>query len=333
MKILRRSESHGSILPSALGAIAAVPTEFLHHEMHGLRHPLSAYSTSIRLITAEWTKVFNLLERIKARYFLGEEDNTLLDVASAYAALLHRLNEHFDACYSVLRSLSPQEAKKTTLGHSQYLDNVKLVGWKQFKESTRDYRESHLGLIVNSIKHAQGELCPMYFHSDTEFRPGYYLRGILPGGVLGPDPRLHRGGNTAISFSRDMLMHIWWLYRISDLLSSTIASLLSVKHKHALLPSSFSLPEAQWANVVASCSKISPEFFPDEWRLPYPLVIYSQSPEQLSIEFPSAAGVHRMTGEAKVRVLATLDGTHLQEKVPYVGIEPVSNDRSVIKRL
>lgn len=254
MRIVRRTETHGSILPSAFGAITAIPPEYLHHEKHGLRHPQSAYGTSLRLITAQWTKTFDELATLRTRYFLSQEDNFLMDVASSYAALLHKLNEHFDACYSVLRSLSTPKDDKQNHIHSQYLDQVRLVGWKQFKSSTRTYRESHLGLIVNSMKHSQSELCPIYFHSDTEFRPGFYLRGLLPGGVLGPDPRLHRGANSAISFARDMLMHLWWLYRTSDLLTVAIASYLDAAYKYKLTPVRFELPEAKWADVVRNCA-------------------------------------------------------------------------------
>lgn len=332
MRILRRTEAHGSILPSAFGAIAAIPPGYLHHEEHGIRHPQSAYGTSIRLITAQWTKTFDDLRTLRTRYFLGLEDDYLMEVGSSYAALLQRLNEHFDACYSVLRSLSTPKGGKQNRIHSQYLDQARLVGWRQFKSSTMTYRESHLGLIVNSIKHSQGELCPIYFHSDKEFRPGFYLRGLLPGGVLGPDPHLHRGGNSAISFARDMLMHLWWLYRTSDLLTVALASHLDATYGYKLSPVRLEQTEARWADVVRNCASISPEFFPDEWRLPYPRVVYAPNPEQLNLEFPSSAGVHRLTGDVRVRVLTTVDSTHRTEKMPYFGQDAVSTAGSVERR-
>lgn len=331
MRIARRSETHGSVLPSAYGAIAAIPPEYLHHEKHGLKHPQSAYGTSLRHITAQWTKTLDDLSTLRTRYFATQEDMFLMDVANSYSALLHKLNEHFDACYSVLRSLSTRDDVTGHI-HSRYLDRIKLVGWKQFRDATRNYRESHIGLIVNSFKHSQGELCPLYFHTDTEFRPGYYLRGLLPGGVLGPDPRLHRGGNTAISFGRDMLIHLWWLYRTSELLTTAIASFLDATYQYKLVPQRHELPEAKWADVVRRCASISPEFFPDEWELPYPRVIYSPSPEQLSIEFPSTAGIHKLQGDVKVRTLTTVDGAHPTEKLPYLGQDAVKEDQTIEHR-
>jgi hypothetical protein len=68
MEILRRTLEHGSILPSAFGALASIPAQYLHHEAHGLRHPMSAYGTSVRLITAQWTKTLDDLGR-PLKYF------------------------------------------------------------------------------------------------------------------------------------------------------------------------------------------------------------------------------------------------------------------------
>lgn len=332
MRIVRRTEAHGSLLPAAFCAIEAIPPEYLHHERHQLLHPKSAYGTSIRLLTAQWIKTFDDLSVLRTRYFANRDDMFLMDVGASYSVLLHKLNEHFDACYSVLRSLSPVVESKPTIVHSQYLERVKLVGWKQFREATRTYRESHIGLIVNSLKHAQGELCPLYFHSSSEFRPGYFLRGLLPGGVRGPDPRLHRGGNTAISFSRDMLIHLWWLYRTSDLLVTAVTSFLDATYKYKLTPTLCMFPEARWSHVVERCAALSPEFFPDEWVLPYPRVIYKANPEELSIEFPSTAGTHKMRGDVEVRMLTTVDGAYPIEKVPYMGRDAAPVNTSLERR-
>lgn len=317
MKIQRSTNTHGSILPSTFGVIAALPANYLHHEAHGLRHPLSAYGTSIRLITAQWTKTFSDLATLRARYYVNKDDDFLMDVAQSYSQLLHRLNEHQDACYSVLRSLSSVTESKPSRLHTQYLDKNKLVGWKQFRDATRIYRENHIGLIVNSLKHAQCELCPMYFHSATEFRAGYYLRNIQAGGVLGPDPKLHQGGNTAISFNHDMLMHFWWLYRIGDLLSTAITSFVSATYGQVLVPVAYSLPEAKWDDVSKQCAALTPDFFPNEWGASYPRVIYQQIPELLTLEFPTSVRGHKMIGEIEIRTMTTVDGEHPNERVPY----------------
>jgi hypothetical protein len=120
-----------------------------------------------------------------------------------------------------------------------------------------------------------------------------------------------------------MLIHLWWLYRTSDLLTTAVASFLDATYKFKLAPKPITLPEARWSNVVQSCASLSPEFFPDEWVLPYPRVIYRSNPEELSIEFPSTAGVHKMRGDVQVRTLTTVDSVYPTEKVPYMGSDAV----------
>ena len=129
-----------------------------------------------------------------------------------------------------------------------------------------------------------------------------------------------------------MLIHLWWLYRTSDLLASAVAAFLDATYKYKLVPRPISLPEAQWSNVVKSCASLSPDFFPDEWALPYPRVIYRASPEELSIEFPSTAGTHKMRGDVQVSTLTTVDGAYPTEKVPYMGQDAVQDNSSIQRR-
>jgi hypothetical protein len=93
MRILRQTSSDGSVLPPAFAAIAGVPANYLFHETHGLRHPLSAHGTSLRLITAEWTKTIDDIDTLNTRYRTGGEDNFLMDVVASYGSLLHRLGD------------------------------------------------------------------------------------------------------------------------------------------------------------------------------------------------------------------------------------------------
>ena len=129
-----------------------------------------------------------------------------------------------------------------------------------------------------------------------------------------------------------MLIHLWWLYRTSDLLAIAVTSFLDATYKFKLVPKPMSLPEARWSTVLRQCATLSPEFFPDEWDLPYPLVIYIANPEQLSIDFPSTAGAHKMRGDVQVRTLTTVDGTYPTEKVPYMGCDAVSKYSTVERR-
>lgn len=309
-------------MPSALGVIASIPDAFIFNTEHGLRHPKSAYGTSLRLISSQWVKTLDELDRMRSEYLWKGNADHMQVVIDAYTQLLHRINEHHDACYSVLRSLCPASEAKATQFDTQFLDKATLAGWKQFRDATKGYRENHIGLIVNTLKHKQGELCSIYFQSAIEFRPGYYLRDVLPGGVMGPSRKLHSGGNTAFSFARDMLMHLWWLYRIGNLLTTAITTALQMRHGHTLAIAPQSAGDANLSAVLERCAQLRPEFFPDELSKPYPRVLFQPTPTAVTLEFPTTARGIRLGPELRVVTQFMVDGSHVSEKMPYFGHMP-----------
>lgn len=315
MIIRRTLEIDGNLLPRAWNALSAIPDEFLYHAAHEKRHPISAYSTSLRLISEQWLKVLDRLDELNREHNWERKETSFPDLLREYRELLYRLHEHFDACFSVLRCLCPPESAKPTIFDSQFLDKAKLTGWKQFRDAIRLYREDHIGVLVNTMKHSQGELCSIFFHSEIEFRPGYFLRDILPGGLLGPSAKLHSSGETAFSFSRDMMFHLWWLYRVGDLLADTIHTVLRTKHGYELTEVSQGFSDLL-LEVIRRCAELRPEFFPDEVKKPYPRIVYRSVPCILTIEFPSLARGHRV-GKMRVSTSLTVDGEHLSNKVPY----------------
>ena len=314
MRIRRTLEKDGNLLPRTWNVLAGVPEEFWHHAAHGKRHPKSVYSTSLRLISEQWLKVLDRLDALYREHNWEGKEAGFPDLLSEYRELLSRLHEHFDACFSVLRSLCPPDSANQTVFDSQFLGKTKLPGWKPFRDAISPYREDHIGVLVNTMKHSQGELCSIFFHSKVEFRPGYFLRDILPGGALGPSAKLHSDGETAFSFSRDMMFHFWWLYRTGDLLADTICTVLRAKHKYELeeAPQDSNL----LLEVAKRCANLRPEFFPDEIEKSYPRILHQPSPCMLTIEFPSSAQSHRV-GEMQVCTSIVIDGAHLSNKMPY----------------
>jgi hypothetical protein len=317
MLIRRTIAKDGNLAPSGWNALAAIPDNFSFHADHGKRHPKSAYGTSLRAIADQWLKALDRLDQLHSEHNWKGTETCFPDILDEYRELLYRLNEHFDACCSALRSLCPASAAKPVTFDSQFLTQAKLAGWKQFRDATKSYREDHIGLLVNTLKHRQGELCPIHFHSVVEFRPGYYLRDVLPGGALGPSEKLHSSGETAFSFSRDMLLHLWWLYQTGDLLSTAVATALRVQHTHELSVARQDFPEEKWSEVVRRCAAIKPEFFPDETSKPYPRILYQVVPCALTLEFPTTARGHRL-GAMQVSTAFTVDGAHLSNKLPYM---------------
>lgn len=163
MLIHRSQERDGNILPRASNTLAAIPDEYTYHLDHGKRHPLSAYIISLRTITAQWLQVFYGLDTLNNEHNWKSEESSYPELIAQYKELLYRLNEHFDACFSVLRSLCLPKAAPYTALDSHFLDKAKLPGWKQFRNSIKAYRETHIGVLVNTLKHNQGELCSIFF--------------------------------------------------------------------------------------------------------------------------------------------------------------------------
>lgn len=317
MQIKRNVLNHGNLFPSAHNVITAIPKEYIFHAQHERRHPQSAYSTSLRLISSQWLKTLDAFDRLHSEYVWLGKDEHLSDVTAAYTQLLHRLNEHLDACYSVLRSLCPASGANDSPIDAQFLGKANSPGWKKFQESTLDYRKNHIGLIVNTLKHKQGELWPVYFRSDREFRPGYFLCDVLPDGALGPSATLHNGGNTAFSFARDMLMHLWWLYRIGSLLSDTIRTHLRMTHGHELAEQPYPSDSSGWSAVLQRCAQLRPEFFPDELEKPYPRILYQAQPQSVTLEFPTTVRGVRLGNELRITTQCSVDGMHREIKLPY----------------
>lgn len=255
---------------------------------------------------------------MRSEYLWLGKDEYLSDATAAYTQLLHHINEHLDACYSVLRSLCPASGSNTSIIDAQFLNKANLPGWKKFQESMHDYRKNHIGLIVNTLKHKQGELWPVYFRSEVEFRPGYFLCDVLPDGALGASAKLHNGGNTAFSFARDMLMHLWWLYRIGNLLSDMIRTVMRVTDGYELAEQPHPGSSSAWTAVLERCAQLRPEFFPDELEKPYPGVLYQAQSQSVTLEFPTIVHGFRIGNGFRISTQFLVDGMHRQVKLPYL---------------
>lgn len=318
MLIRRSLERDGNTLPRAWNALAVIPDEYSYHLHHGKRHPVSTYSISLRSITAQWLNVFSKLDALSREHNWEGTEASYPVLIAEYKELLYSLNEHFDACFSVLRSLCPPTAAPANLFDSQFLDKAKLPGWKKFRDSIKIYRDAHIGKLVNTLKHSQGELCSIFFYSTTEFRPGYYLRDVHPDGALGPSHKLHQNANTAFSFSRDMMIHFWWLFRTGDLLANTVGGALRTLHGVQVVDRHQDAPDMGWEKLITECARLRPEFFPDEVEKPYPRILHHADNRSLSIEFPSAARSHRVS-PMRVQTQLTFDKNHPLNKLPYFG--------------
>jgi hypothetical protein len=72
------------------------------------------------------------------------------------------------------------------------------------------------------LKHGESRLRVLAFRSRFVLTLGYFIDGPQRGGVIGPAAKVHQDGNSAFSFNRDMLLHWWSLYRMSELLAEVV---------------------------------------------------------------------------------------------------------------
>ena len=144
-----------------------------------------------------WTACQNLIVPLYAEPQTFKEQYTQLDteIRDATDSLLDALMEHFDDCENVLDCYLGKESQKL---------KKKIVKWKIYRD--------HVGKIVNQIKHQQRRVRTILFYGPDWAVPGYFIEGPLPGKIIGPDPSIHPGGDTAFSFRRNLLFHLWGLY-------------------------------------------------------------------------------------------------------------------------
>jgi hypothetical protein len=316
MLIRRNTAKNGNLAPRAWNVLSSIPESISQHVAHHKRHPKSAYGTSLRAICEQWLTTFDRLDDLCKEHNWENKESSYSELLREYRELLYRLNEHLDACFSALRVLIPPDAGNGTIFDSQYLDKVKFPGWKSFKAAIAPYKQDHIGALVNSMKHNQGELTQIFFHTEMEFCPGYFLKDVLPGGKLGPSAKLHDGGETAFSFSRDMIMHFWWIYRIGELLAETTIGAVKALHNHDIAEAPQDNPDDKWQLLAARCAGLKPEFFPDEIQKPYPRILCRSDGSELSIEYPTSARGYAVPN-MKISVSFKLDGAHPINKMPY----------------
>jgi hypothetical protein len=252
-------------------------------------------------------------------YIWEQDDSALPAAVDAYRALLFLLYEHLDVSYGCLRALVPPLGGTDPLLDTQFLDRARLEGWKEFRLRVRPYTQDRIGAVANSLKHNQSELASFYLHHLPDLRAGYYVRDVLPSGALGPAPRVHADGNSAFSFARDQLIHFWNLYYISSELATVMRKLLgkaslpvAAQYKNESLNSTWEALSRRIANLPLA-------FFPDEVRLPLPLVRWDSLEGELTIQMPSAVRPSRLPNGYQMCTAINVDMAHASNKLPYFG--------------
>ncbi len=329
MEIRRSFRVDGNLVPRAWNVVKVIPENMLHHRARAKRHPVSVYQASLRAITQAWTVVASDLDRLKLEH-LNNESDAYPRLLSSYALLLHRLNEHFDAAYSILRSLLPVETENEPRFDEQLLSRRNPPGWKKFKEAVHSYKQNHIGRLSNAMKHDQAELLGLAFSTSSDYRPGYYLRAVHQDGSIGPADDLHIGGRSAFSFSRDLFLHLWWLFKVDDLLATTIEVIVRSAHSYEIPLVSVPYPDDEFLSVLQFMNRVDWHFFPDELEKPFPKVLLGE--DRLRLAFGSWTRGRSFPREAKITTSFGVDTGHLCNRLPYLGSADLASSPDAAQR-
>lgn len=241
------------------------------------------------------------------------------EMIECYETLLYRLNEHIDAAQEVLRTLRKPDGKEYRT-HAEFLWKTKLPGFRSFQDAIqKGYREELIGVIVNEMKHASAQLRAVCGTTENSIIVGYFLDGPHPSGAIGPNRKLHKKFGhleTAFSFSRDMLMHFWWTYQVSEALCRCIEATIHADHGITLAEISPPTPSHEWSRLCLACSQIESAFFLDECTKPYPILICPPDMSSIRLTFPTSrrAISHK---SMRINMLFTISEESRGIVVPY----------------
>ena len=254
------------------------------------------------------------------RFDAPEPDNAAVE--TKYSDLLHALYEHIDSCYSVMRCVAPPPAKQAQW-HQATVRAQRVPGAKAFEDQVIAYKNLSLAPTVNLVKHGESKLRILAFRSRQTSTLGCFIDGPKRDGVIGPALTVHPDGNSAFSFNRDMLVHWWWLYRISELLADVVelnlgSKILPVADGAGVGVAPMEAADA-WVSLCRAIAAIPPDFMPDESDKPYPLVVVPPSGAKMRMEYPAPRRPNKFDPEAKITVMLTIDEAGQPYKLPYIG--------------
>jgi len=302
MIILRSIVKHGNVLPSAYSALTQIPEDKLHNISHSRRHPVSLYSRSLSSVQQAWLSALDLQRQFEFEFLWRNNEDLLPTVLDKYKTLLFLLYEHIDAIYGCVRALFPPQSANDPLLDTQFLDRLNPPGWRAFRSKIKPYLNNRLGAVVNSLKHNQSETAWLYLTNNSDIRLGYYIRDVQPS-----------------SFARDMLLHYWNLYFISNAFSELIRQNVPGLEVYASEERNDDSLNTKWEILAERMSSVPPAFFPDEVSMPFPLVRWNKSTRELTLQFPSAARPRRIPSKYTIKSSLEVDMAHPNNKMPYFG--------------
>jgi hypothetical protein len=232
-----------------------------------LRPPLGVYNLSVETVARRLARVLQGIRAVQ-----GDSRNADLaeDLLEAQESLLHGLMQHMEECTGILMGFSPDDRafKKSPVA-------------KAYGSQVREYR-THIGKVVNRIKHNQGRL--RFVSASMRERPdiwwcGYFVEGASATGGVGPDPTVHGDAAGVFSFNRDLRRHLCELLFTSQALANAVAPHTAVGTNDGP-----NRPDAENLLSLIEAVVASPEiYFPDEYEEPRPTLDVKQGTEGKSL--------------------------------------------------
>lgn len=210
--IIRLSNQRGGLNPEAVETLSSEIASPLYHLDYQLRHPFGIYNISLANVFASFEKLLGDLDFASKQDLQSKNSDTKWsdDLLRSLEKLLYALMEHMDDCDNIIKCFYPPGTKLN-----------QEPSYKNYQSAIYNYR-THIGKVVNYLKHNQGRLRSFGMIIDNIPYLGYFVEGLSDDGSIGPAPHIHSGGATAFSYARDIRFHLFYLYFVSKQLSEAI---------------------------------------------------------------------------------------------------------------
>jgi hypothetical protein len=306
--IFRSSTQRGGLNPEALETLSSEFKIPLYHLDYQLRHPFGIYNVSANRIMSEFEEVTNELTNTKQYDFRSNkldpdwDKNLLLHLEK----LLYALMEHIDDCENIIKCFYPIGTKL-----------AQEVNFRAYQSAINLYR-THIGKVVNHLKHNQGRLRSFGMLDNDIVHLGYFVEGLSSDGSLGPAPKIHKRGSTAFSYARDIRYHLYSLYYVSQKLTQTLEA-ISTPDKNKVM---YKIGDnnIDLEKILYGVINLPFVVFPDELQKDFPSVTLERHQGQLRLTLSSnkrPIGLHSGSPPIKYVAFYMGDGVSRSFRLPY----------------
>lgn len=213
--IIRLSNQRGGLNPEAIETLSLEFTSPLYYSEYQLRHPFGIYNVSLSRVFSAFENVLSELMSAKQHDIQSNKSSPKWDenLLNNLEKLLYALMEHMDDCENIIKCFFPLGTK---------LNQEASI--RTYQSAVNSYR-THIGKVVNQLKHNQGRLRSLGMFIDDVPHLGYFVEGLSEDGSIGPAPHIHSKGMTAFSYARDIRYHLYNLYYVSSKLSDAVSEI------------------------------------------------------------------------------------------------------------